>query len=613
MTSRRHLAGLVSGLLLSLVCAALFVLAATLDLFVVPPITPGEPPSLTIRIPLIGTYRDTVTGGASYRLMRITQPRGDAVSPRRARLIRAYEESRRPPSKGLLVGLSVASILLFFLYTSYLRVLGAQTRFLRPQLVLAMLLVTLILVAKAMMLVTAWSPLWTPLLAIVGPIALRLGRRVAAATSVAGAIALSLLTPVDLVLLIVATSQGLALSATLRPHSQMRMLVPGTIVSAFAGMLAYAALSLLLRQYVQIGQLQLESLDLTMLLESDFIASFGSAIVGGLLAIVVSPLAQRALGQVSRARLSALAEFENPLLRQLAAKAPGTWAHSLSMANMAEMAANAIHANGLLVRVGAYYHDVGKAIQPEYFIENQAENNPHDRMEPEVSADAIVSHVPEGLKLARKSGLPEAVAEFIYTHHGIDRLEYFWHKKLKAAGNSNKLSEGDFRYQGHPPQTRETGILALCDSVEAAARSMDSNEPQQIQQLVRQIVFTKLLSGVVDQSGLTVAELRKVTESMIETLRSAMHKRVKYPWQEGRGGGQSEQSGENNQSETNGAGTRANASGTGLDPRNSAHSPGSPPDALTQSQRTNRPRGATQPLGQAPGESPSEPDEPMDR
>jgi putative nucleotidyltransferase with HDIG domain len=533
---RRHVAGPLSVLILSLIGAAALVATATVDLWLVPHLTPGQPLPLTVRVPMVGVYRDSVAG-ASYRQMRLTLPRGTVLAAHRARFINAYDETRRPPGRALMIGISLASLLLFSLFTTYLSVLGGSARFLRTHIVLVALVIVLLLINKLLLVFTSWSSLWVPLLAVVIPVALHLGRRVAAATSVACATALGLLTPIDLPVLIVLICQGLAVSATVRPYAKIQMTMGGTFAAAAAGLFAYTAMSLLLLQYVRIDGLASGQPTISAVLRSDLAASFGAPAAGGLIALAMAPVVQRMLRQVSRSRLAALADFEHPLLRRLSAQCPGTWAHSLSMANMAEMAANAIHANGLLVRVGAYYHDVGKSVQPEYFIENQSGKNPHDKLSPEVSADAIVSHVTEGVKLSRKHKLPEAIIEFIYTHHGTDRLEYFWHKQLKSSkgesGNEGRSPDDrDFRYQGMRPPTKETAILALCDSVEAAARSIDSSDPKAIAQLVRQIVFGKLVNGVLDTSGLTISDLRTITESMIETLRSSMHTRVKYPWQE---------------------------------------------------------------------------------
>jgi len=532
MSPRRHVIGPLVGLLLSGLAATVLVLIIISDLFIVTHIGTETPLPLSVRIPMVGVYQESMTGGPSYRLMRINQERGKTVDPSKARMIRAHERRRRPPGKGLIVGICLAAALLFFLFTNYLRNLGGTAGLLRTHVVLLGSVLLLAASTKVMLVTTAWSPLWAPLAAIVIPVSLCLGQRVTAATTMVTSIAIGLLTPIDFVVLVVFAVQGMAIAASIRQHSPWRNILYGTVAAAVGGFLSYASLSLLMQQFVHTDGLTSGAFDVRGLLDSDLVASSVGPLASGFAAFAVLPLLQLLLQQVSRAKLATLADFEHPLLRKLAARAPGTWAHSLSMANMAEMAANAIGANGVLVRVGAYYHDVGKMAQPTYFIENQSGENPHDQLEPEVSVDAIVSHVEEGVKLARKHKLPEAVIEFVFTHHGKDRLEYFWHKKVKAEGSETVKDDSSFRYHGVPPTSRETGILALCDSVEAAAKSLESREIEDIRRLVRQIVFTKLLTGVLDYSGLTIADLRKIMESMIETLHSSMHVRVKYPWQE---------------------------------------------------------------------------------
>jgi putative nucleotidyltransferase with HDIG domain len=372
--------------------------------------------------------------------------------------------------------------------------------------------------------------MWLPLVALIIPVAQGLGARAAAATSVAGAMTLSLLTPIDLPLLVVLTAQGIAAGLVAGGRTSALAPLRAAFASALSGGLAFAGISLVLSQFVPVAKSFQQARDLLALLDSEIAGAVGGGLSSGLLALITTPVILRMLGVVSKAKLFALADFENPLLKQIASHTPGTWAHSLAMANMAEMAANAIRADGLLVRVGAYYHDLGKSVQPEYYIENQDGKNPHDGLAPDVSADAIFSHVTEGVKLARKHKLPEAVIEFVYTHHGNGVLEYFWHKNM-AAGNPKGLSERDFCYPGVPPQRPETAILALCDAVEAASRTLKDPDNEKIRQLIRQIIFTKLDQGMLNDSGLTIPDLQRISGSLGETLRSSFHVRVKYPWQ----------------------------------------------------------------------------------
>ncbi|HKQ71000.1 MAG TPA: HDIG domain-containing protein, partial [Polyangiaceae bacterium] len=209
--------------------------------------------------------------------------------------------------------------------------------------------------------------------------------------------------------------------------------------------------------------------------------------------------------------------------------------HARAMANLAEAAAAALSADALLVRAGAYYHDLGKTVQPKYFVENllPGEESPHEELEPEVSADAIMAHVVAGTKILREGGVPEPVVEFAYTHHGTQVVEYFWHKCMNA-GNPNGLTEDHFRYPGMKPQTKETAILMLVDSIEAASRTIDPPEREKFEEMIQRIIFTKLRGGQLDESGLSVSDLRTLVTRMSDTLVNMFHHRIRYPWQDQR-------------------------------------------------------------------------------
>src|ERR1041384_7522115 len=202
------------------------------------------------------------------------------------------------------------------------------------------------------------------------------------------------------------------------------------------------------------------------------------------------------------------------------------------MANLAEAAAAAIQSDTLLTRVGAYYHDLGKTVQPKYFVENltPGERSPHEDLEPDVSADAIMAHVVLGAKLVREGRIPEPVVEFAYTHHGTQLVEYFWHKCLEQ-GNPKDLTQEHFRYPGMKPQTKETAILMLVDSIEAASRTIDPPDRERFETMIQRVIFTKLKSGQLDESGLTVEDLRTLVTRMTETLVNMHHHRIKYQWQ----------------------------------------------------------------------------------
>lgn len=525
MAAQRKRAG--PGLLLALLGGLLLLGANTADLFLCGPITADQPLRFTLRMPGIGMYRDTIeSGGGTYQYLRRIYPRHSSLTSKQAELIRAVEERRRPPRPTLVLGMALAFVLTLFFFTRYSAYDSPEAGTLRTQAVLVFYLCLFVVGGKLLLLLTPYSAMWLPLSAVVVPVAHHVGRRTAAAASVAGAFLLSLHAQVDLPLLLVLAGQGLG--AALASGAGRRAPVLATLGAAFGacagGGAAYVAATFLLQQPLMDSQLPLAHQALT--------AALASGPAGAVLGLLFRPVLGFAMGIISRAKLHRLANLDAPLLKQLAARAPGTWAHSMTMANMAEMAANTIGGDGLLVRVGAYYHDLGKTGQPRYFIENQeGADNPHDAMAPDVSTDAIFSHVTEGVKLARKHKLPRPIIDFIYTHHGRALLEFFWHKNQQL-GNPKNLDEDDFRYPGYPPQTRESAILSLCDAVEAASRTLEDNSPESIRKLVWQIALTKLDQTHFDESGLTLAELNRVMRSLVETLRSSHHGRIRYPWQQ---------------------------------------------------------------------------------
>ena len=227
-----------------------------------------------------------------------------------------------------------------------------------------------------------------------------------------------------------------------------------------------------------------------------------------------------------------LSDLNRPLLRELAIRAPGTYTHSLIMANLSESAAEAISANPLLARVGCYYHDIGKMIKPEYFRENQGlrgGRNPHDHLTPNMSMLIIASHVKDGLELAEEHGLPQSICDLIPEHHGTTVIEVFYNRAVELGGES--VRKDDFRYDGPRPQTKVGGILMLADSVESAARTLPERTPNRVRQLVRNIIQQKFTGGELDECALTLQDLHKIEDSFIPVLMGTLHGRVEYPWQ----------------------------------------------------------------------------------
>ena len=258
--------------------------------------------------------------------------------------------------------------------------------------------------------------------------------------------------------------------------------------------------------------------------------------INSFLLIMAYPLlwvVERAFDVTTDLTLLELSDTNRPLIKELSLRAPGTFNHSLQVANLGEAAADAIGANALLARVGALYHDIGKMLKPEYFVENQRPgDNPHDHLKPRMSALIIASHVKEGLELGRQYNLPERVLNFIPMHHGTTRIEYFYQKALKERGEDDPpLLESEFRYPGPRPDSKETGILILADSVEAASRSLSDPTHKRLETLVDMIFKARIEDGQLDNTDLTFQDLHRIRETFLAMLLGIYHVRVKYPGQ----------------------------------------------------------------------------------
>jgi putative nucleotidyltransferase with HDIG domain len=222
-----------------------------------------------------------------------------------------------------------------------------------------------------------------------------------------------------------------------------------------------------------------------------------------------------------------LAQLNSPLLRRLQDEAPGTFHHSIIVGNLAERAADLIGADSLLVRVGCYYHDIGKIAQPGFYIENQmGGGNPHDSLSPRESARIIAQHVTAGQELARRHGLPGRVRAFIPEHHGTRLIAYFYRMARQQDPN---VPDDLFRYPGPRPQTRETAIVMLADSTEAMVRASEDRSPERIDELVEEVISERLAEGELDECDLTLRDLRTIAESFKQTMRAVYHPRIEYP------------------------------------------------------------------------------------
>lgn len=240
------------------------------------------------------------------------------------------------------------------------------------------------------------------------------------------------------------------------------------------------------------------------------------------------PYFESVFGITSAIRLLELTNPNHPLLRRLLMETPGTYHHSIMVGNLAEAAADAVGADGLLARVGSTFHDIGKIKRPIFFVENQlGADNPHDKIAPSLSTLIITAHVKDGVELAKEHKLPPVVTSFISEHHGTDLVKYFYHRALEA--NEGGVEESDFRYPGPKPQTKETAIVSLADAVEAAVRSLPKPTPGKIEGLVRKIIRDRLDDGQLDESDLTFKDLNKIADAFSKVLIGIFHGRIEYP------------------------------------------------------------------------------------
>lgn len=257
------------------------------------------------------------------------------------------------------------------------------------------------------------------------------------------------------------------------------------------------------------------------------IFAYVSALISGIVAIGALPFFETVLKLLSDTKLLTLANPNHPLLRKILTEAPGTYHHSVMVANLSEAACEAIGANGLLARVASYYHDLGKTKRPHYFIENQmGMDNPHNFIDPWQSAEIIIAHPYDGAKILKEHKMPKEIIDIAQQHHGTSLLKYFYYKEKEI---NKDVSESLYRYPGPLPQTKESAIVSLCDPIEAAVRSMEQPTKEKIDQLINNIIKDRLQDGQLDDSHLTFKELTKIKQTISETLTGIYHTRIQYP------------------------------------------------------------------------------------
>ncbi|NLB34518.1 MAG: HDIG domain-containing protein [Elusimicrobia bacterium] len=262
----------------------------------------------------------------------------------------------------------------------------------------------------------------------------------------------------------------------------------------------------------------------------DIAWSGGGALLSVMIASGALPILESMFGVTTNIRLLELGDFNQPILKRMMLEAPGSYHHSIMVGNLAENACERVGANALLARVGAYYHDIGKLKNPQYFIENQIHlQDRHKNLTPNISALILKRHVKDGLALADEYRLDQVVKDMIAEHHGTTLIEYFYKKVLEEASEDEDIDEKEYRYPGPRPRSKESGILMLADSVEAACRSLAEPTYSRLTAVVTRIINNKFIDGQLNNCDLTLASLEAIQESFINTLASMYHSRIEYP------------------------------------------------------------------------------------
>ncbi len=531
MLRTRIRVGPAAGLVMSLVFAAFLTLVQVGDRFVSSwqPVL-GKPTATTLRVPYGPRF---VRSGSRTRLHFEEHPtviaRGTVLRahrhPHQSTLL--SETTQRSHDAPRIAGVLVIYLAFGLALTAYMRKLGEnRLRLLRTQVGVLATMSALAVLAKGLLLFTSLPSMWVPMAAAPLVVVAAFDRRTALLVAGVMAFVVASLAQFDLILLCVLLARGMTATLFCVDRKRPRQMLVSGGLAGLSAAAVYAALIVTFEGTFDVVA------DLSNGFGSQLGACMGGGLAAGLVGVALRAPAERLMGNVSRERLLELQDLSQPLLLKLAADAPGTFEHSRAMANLAEHAASAIGVDALLTRVGAYYHDVGKAADPKHFVENLSpdEVSPHNALEPKVSADIIMAHVVIGAKILRDGGIPEPVVEFCYTHHGTSVIEYFW-TKHRQRYSSTPLSEAAFTYPGTKPQTKETGILMLVDAIEAASRTVDAPKRDEFEQLIQRIVFTKLQQGQLDDCGLTLEELRIITTRMTDTLVNMYHHRIKYQWQ----------------------------------------------------------------------------------
>ena len=418
------------------------------------------------------------------------------------------------------------------------RILSAGWRKPLPYLLLLSLLSTSVIISKACLLFTSFPIFVVPFAFLPLITVLLHNERISATcTTVMGAILVSLFAGRTLEILLFFTFGGVAvLLVSFEIRKRIHIMLPSLVVG-IVNVVVLMAFSMDWESVVGLflDWQKMDIISLTEIIDIKSLEDMGWAFIGGLaagpVAIFLLPLLEVNLHTASAFKFNKYTDLQHPLMRDLLTKAPATYQHTMTVAYLAQAVGEAIGANTLMLRIGAYYHDIGKMANPKFFSENQSSGkNTHDDLDPRESAKLIINHVKYGVSLGRQMDLPEIVLDLVAQHHGTQLVEFFYDKAVEASKGSEPRKL-DFRYPGPKPQTVEAAILMIVDAVEAASRSMEEPTREKIEKMIRLLVVKRIADGQFDECNLSTRYLAKIVQTLVDSLEASLHSRVVYPWQ----------------------------------------------------------------------------------
>ncbi|HHV97779.1 MAG TPA: HDIG domain-containing protein [Clostridiaceae bacterium] len=411
------------------------------------------------------------------------------------------------------LGIAILVLILFSIFLLCTKIYCRNVLTNKNYILVLSIIVTISLLAARIL--KEYSPLYIPFLIAPMLIAILIDLKLAIIVNFLLTLAVSIMTNGDMLYLYMALASGIFAAFMVNRSSQRSSLSISGTIAALINVIVVSCFGI-------INKSQLKTIAL------DSLIVIANGLISTIITIGMLPFWEITFNLITPLKLMELSNPNQALLKKLMIEAPGTYHHSLMVGNLAEVAAENLGANALLARVGAYYHDVGKLKRPDFFGENQISGNPHDKMTPSLSTLVIISHVQDGVKIAEKYKLPNAIKDIIMQHHGTTLVAYFYHKAKKGDKN-NLIKEEDYRYPGPKPLSKEAAVVMLADSVEAAVRSMTEKTEGKIEGLIRKIIKDKLDDGQFDLTDLTLKDLDIIANSFAKVFSGFFHAREKYP------------------------------------------------------------------------------------